>query len=112
MAILSQPDGKADEARPVRDAILLANVHDSVIVTDLQGIVTFWNDGATRLFGYSAGEMLGRPLVERLPEHVRPDVDAMIGQIAAGEVFAGEWLDYRKDGSRVWIDVTTRRIDG
>ena len=98
-------------ARLARDAALLANVRDSVIVTDLAGVVTFWNEGATRLFGWRAEEMLGRPLVERFPEHARAEVAGMIRKIAAGEEFAGEWPDYRRDGSRVWIEVLTRRID-
>jgi PAS domain S-box-containing protein len=34
-----------------RDALLLACVRDSVVVIDLKGIVTYWNEGATRLFG-------------------------------------------------------------
>src|SRR5207248_1613035 len=44
-----------------RDALLLRTVRDSVIVTDTEGIVTYWNEGATQLFGWEASEMLGRP---------------------------------------------------
>ena len=94
-----------------RDAMLLANVRDSVIVTDLDGVITFWNEGATRLFGWTAEEMLGRPNTDRLPEASRGEVGDWIRRIAAGqEEFNGEWLDYRKDGSTVWIEGTTRRI--
>jgi PAS domain S-box-containing protein len=88
------------------DALLLANVRDSVIVTDLEGIVTFWNEGATKLFGWTAAEMTGRPLTDRLPEHssARADVANAIREIIGGREFEGEWLDYRKDESRVWIE--------
>src|SRR5687768_16558654 len=87
-----------------RDALLLTNVRDSVIVTDLEGVVTFWNEGATRLFGFSADEMVGRPYAERLPEPSRSEVSDWIKRIAAGGAeFDGELLDYRRDGSRVWI---------
>src|SRR6185369_15792599 len=48
-----------------RDAMLLANVRDSIIVTDPEGIVTYWNDGATRLFGWTAEEMVGRLYTDR-----------------------------------------------
>ena len=41
------------------------------VVTDLDGNVTYWNDGATRLFGWNAAEMLGQPIGERLPEPSR-----------------------------------------
>jgi PAS domain S-box-containing protein len=100
---------RAEEAL-ARDALLLANVRDSVIVTDLEGIVTFWNDGATRLFGWGAEEMVGRPLVERVPEVARAGMAAATQAISEGNEFAGEWEDYRKDGSRVWIDARVTRI--
>jgi PAS domain S-box-containing protein len=92
-----------------RDAALLTNVRDSVIVTDLAGIVTYWNDGAAALFGWTAKEMLGRHISTRVPEEVRAEVYRRIERIIAGEKeFSGEWLDYRKDGSRVWIESTIR----
>ena len=89
-----------------RDALLLANVRDSVIVTDLEGVVTFWNDGATKLFGWEASEIVGRPMADRLPSDstARAEMAQAIKNIIAGQEFQGEWLDYRKDGSRVWID--------
>jgi two-component system CheB/CheR fusion protein len=102
---IARPDAAA------RDAILLANVWDSVIVTDLEGVITYWNEGATRLFGWTAQEMLGQPCALRFPEPERSEVARWIERIAAGEAeFAGEWLDWRKDGSRVWIEVNTRLI--
>ena len=110
-AIEDITDRKENEERLARDATLLANVQDSVIVTDLEGTVTFWNEGATRLFGWASQEMLGRPYADRLPEPSRGEVRQWIFRIAAGETeFQGEWLDYRKDGSRVWIESTTRLV--
>lgn len=103
------------EALIRRDSLLLANVHDSVVVTDLDGVVTFWNKGAERLLGWTAEEMLGRPMVERMPEADRPRAAALIRRIADGEEFAGEWPDHRKDGTPIWRDVRTaplRDADG
>ena len=101
---------KRAEETLARDALLLANVRDSVIVTDLEGIVTYWNEGATRLFGWRAEERLGRPLVERVPESARPRMLEVTRSIREGEEFSGEWEDYRKDGSRVWIDARVTRF--
>jgi PAS domain S-box-containing protein len=100
---------RAEEAL-ARDALLLANVRDCVIVTDLEGIVTFWNEGATRLFGWRADEMVGRPMVERVPESARARMAAESQAIVLGKDFSGELEDYRKDGSRVWIDARVTRI--
>ncbi|MDX1931864.1 MAG: PAS domain S-box protein [Capsulimonadales bacterium] len=86
-----------------RDAQLLANVRDSVIVTDLEGIVTFWNEGATRILGWQPEERIGRPLIERFPEEARPFIQRTLGQLAVGEAWNAEFEDYRKDGSRIWL---------
>jgi two-component system CheB/CheR fusion protein len=106
--LLAARERQAEALR--RDALLLAGVRDSVIVTDLEGVITYWNEGATRLFGWTAQEMLGRPLTDRVPEAARPPMAALTQAIAAGEEFAGEWPDYRKDGSRLWIDARVSRF--
>src|ERR1051325_1370370 len=64
-------DRRRDEATLARAAMLLAPVRDWVSVTDLDGIVTFWNEGAKRLFGWEEAEMVGRPLADRVPEEAR-----------------------------------------
>jgi PAS domain S-box-containing protein len=53
-------DRKRAEEALRRQAIILDQIHDSVIATDLSGCVTSWNKGAERLFGYSAQEVIGR----------------------------------------------------
>jgi two-component system, cell cycle sensor histidine kinase and response regulator CckA len=103
-------DRKRAEQRLARDALLLAHVRDAVIVTDLEGIITDWNEGAVRLFGWTASEMLGRSLVERFPNSIRPEVTEITRAVAEGREWAGEWEDYRNDGSRVWIDARVVRI--
>ncbi|MBV8616361.1 MAG: PAS domain S-box protein, partial [Acetobacteraceae bacterium] len=91
-----------------RDALVLANVSDSVITTDLEGTITFWNEGATRLFGWTAAEMMGRPYADRFPEPERSWIAEQIRSRAAGTGWVGEYLDRRKDGSRLWIDAHVR----
>ena len=100
---------RAEEALH-RDAMVLANVSDSVIATDLGGIITFWNEGATRLFGWTAAEMVGSPYADRYPEPERSWIAEQIRSRAAGTEWVGEYQDYRKDGSRVWIDARVGRV--
>ena len=100
---------RAEEALH-RDAMVLANVSDSVIATDLGGIITFWNEGATRLFGWTAAEMVGSPYANRFPEPERSWIAEQIRSRAAGTEWVGEYQDYRKDGSRVWIDARVGRV--
>jgi PAS domain S-box-containing protein len=103
-------DRKRAEQRLAHDARLLSQVRDSVIVTDMPGVVTHWNEGATRIFGWTAEEMLGQPLLNRFPQSARPAIAGLTARIAAGEEFAGEFEDYKKDGSRVWIEARVATI--
>ena len=101
---LDLTERKRAEERLVRDAVLLANVRESIMVADLDGVVTYWNEGSTRLFGWTAQEMLGRSVTERVPEGVRGEIVARLQILRQGEEVAGEREDYRKDGSRVWVE--------
>ncbi len=59
----------AERATEVQEqARMLDQIHDSVIATDLDGIVTSWNHGALQLFGYSKEEALGRHIAFVYPE--------------------------------------------
>jgi PAS domain S-box-containing protein len=95
-----------------RDARILASVHDAVVVTDLGGVVTYWNEGAARLFGWPADELVGRHYADRFPEPERAWIAAEIAKLAGGSEWVGEHEDLRKDGSRVWIDARVARFDG
>jgi PAS domain S-box-containing protein len=85
-------------------------VRDSVVVTDPEGVVTYWNEGATRLFGWAAEEMVGRHYADRFPEPTRTFVADQIRERAAGVEWNGEYEDHRKDGSRVWIDARVSTV--
>lgn len=53
----------AERTREVRDqAIIIDQIHDAVVSTDLDGCITGWNQGAERLFGYTAGEAMGQDI--------------------------------------------------
>ena len=45
-------------------ATVLDNVKDCVIATDLEGKITYWNQGTSAIFGYSNGQMLGESITE------------------------------------------------
>src|SRR5882724_4485777 len=67
---------KLAEDAVLRDAELLSKLSASVICTDIDGVVTYWNDGATRLYGYGADERLGKSLFGHYPDHQRAEAQA------------------------------------
>jgi PAS domain S-box-containing protein len=70
-----------------RQAQLIGQVHDALVTTDLKGSVTFWNEGATRVFGYSAEEALGKPVPFLYPE----DQHAFLAQELVAPVQEKGW---------------------
>lgn len=50
---------------------LLNSASDAIIATDREGVVTFWNPGATRIFGFSSDEAIGQSLDFIIPENLR-----------------------------------------
>jgi len=70
-----------------RQAQLIGEVHDALLTTDLEGSVTFWNAGATRVFGYSAEEALGKPMSFLYPE----DQHAFLAQEIVAPVQEKGW---------------------
>lgn len=57
------------EKKLKQQALILEQIHDSVIATDLNGIITQWNNGATKMYGYTQKEMIGKPLQLLYPEN-------------------------------------------
>jgi PAS domain S-box-containing protein len=55
----------------VDPAKLLSAVGDAVVVTDAAGAIILWNDGAERLFGFSAAEAMGQSMDIFIPERLR-----------------------------------------
>jgi len=50
---------------------LLGAVSDAILATDAEGVIRFWNPGATRIFGFAAHEALGRSLDIIIPANLR-----------------------------------------
>ena len=85
-------------------AKLLENVHDAVIVTDLNYVVQTWNPAAQSIYGWSAEEIVGQPLTALLQTEFVDDGLATAARMGlANGSWHGEVLQLRKDGSRAHI---------
>jgi PAS domain S-box-containing protein len=100
-------DRKQAEEQLQFQAAILRYVTDSVIVTDVHGTITYWNEGASAVFGYTASETIGKSAALLSPERNLAQILANYESILAGHDYIGEWQGRRKDGATVWVDVKT-----
>jgi len=94
-----------------RLAAIVESSEDAIIGKDLGGVITTWNKGAERMFGYSAAEAIGRPITilippERLDEEVRIQTAFHAGQ----SIEHFETVRRRKDGERVNVSLSVSPI--
>ena len=105
---MTRDEALADTEHRLR--FVLENVRDSIIITDVDGLIVEWNKGAERIFGYRADEMLGRTpaglYMDRSEHDLRSDLDA----IEQGSSVTGEWEGKRRDGSVVWVELRTTQL--
>ena len=92
-------------------AAIVASSDDAIVSKDLKGVITSWNRGAERLFGYTAQEAVGQSITMLIPDD-RPEEEPMIlGRIRRGEtVDHYETVRQRKDGSLLDISLTVSPI--
>src|SRR5215216_3779401 len=83
-------------------ASVLEAVGQSVIATDLEGKVLYWNRAAEGIYGWSSEEVLGRRLGDlTVPEEFRDQAEEVVSELRAGRTWSGETRLRRKDGSYV-----------
>jgi PAS domain S-box-containing protein len=104
---------KQAEEKIAYQAYLLENVNDAVIGSDENSIIRFWNQGAERMFGWKAEEVLGRSGREILQsEIINTDQESVLKILAESGRWKGETTQYRKDGTQVMIEVSTITLRG
>ncbi|HUB31427.1 MAG TPA: PAS domain S-box protein [Bryobacteraceae bacterium] len=105
----------SERRRAQRDAAYLAAIVDSsedaIIGCSPAGIIQSWNPGAERLFGYRAGEVIGRPLVELVPPDRREEEAGIMDRLrAGGSLVQFETVRVRKDGSPIDVSIAVSPI--
>lgn len=88
-------------------AAIVDSSDDAIIGKTLDGIITTWNLGATRIFGYSESEMIGRSMKLLVPPERVDEESNILRRIARGEnIKHFETIRLGKDGSRIEISAT------
>jgi PAS domain S-box-containing protein len=93
------------------NASIVDSSDDAIISKDLNGVISSWNRGAARLFGYTADEIIGKPVSTLIPPDRLDEEPAILERIRRGErVEPYETVRVRKDGSRVDISITVSPV--
>lgn len=101
---------QAQEAK-ARLAAIVESSDDAIISKDLNSIITSWNRGAERLFGYAAQEAIGQPITMLIPPDRFDEEPAILGGIRRGErIEHFETVRRCKDGRLVDISLTISPI--
>ncbi|NBC17098.1 MAG: PAS domain S-box protein [Bacteroidetes bacterium] len=99
------------ERQQARLAAIVASSDDAILSKTLDGIVTSWNAGAERLYGYTAEEMVGQSVARFIPEDRKDELDRIMASVREGRsVSFQETIRQRKDGSRVSVALTVSPV--
>jgi PAS domain S-box-containing protein len=97
---------RAAETRSLLAAIIESS-QDAIISKTLDGVVTSWNAGAGRLFGYTAAEAVGRSITLIIPPELQHEEQMILGRLRRGErIEHFDTVRQAKDGRRIDISLT------
>ena len=96
----------AEAARLQLSAIVDSSA-DAILSKTLESIVTSWNAGAERLFGYTAAEMIGQPVTRIIPPERQSEEIEILRRLRAGEEIQHfETVRVAKDGSKIEVSLS------
>jgi PAS domain S-box-containing protein len=92
-------------------ASIVASNDDAIISKNLDGVITSWNKGAERVFGYTAEEAVGQPILLLVPENRRNEETELLSRIRRGErIDHFETVRQRKHGSLIDVSLTVSPV--
>jgi PAS domain S-box-containing protein len=99
------------EEKNVRLAAMVEYSKDAIIGVDLKDLVTSWNRGAEKVFGFSASEMIGKPITTLITAETEAGLPTMKDAlIQRGSVQQSESTVRRKDGKQIFVSSTLSLI--
>jgi PAS domain S-box-containing protein len=94
-----------------RLALIVDSSQDAIIGKNLDGTITHWNKGAEHIYGYTAEEVVGKPISILAPQDRPDEIPGILGKIRRGErVEYFETVRVRKDGRRLNVSISVSPI--
>jgi PAS domain S-box-containing protein len=111
--LINITDRKRSDMQAQRLAAIVESSDDAIVSKDLNGIITSWNRGAELLFGYTAEEVIGKPITILIPPDRIDEEPEIIECVRRGErVDHYDTVRRRKDGSLINISLTVSPVRG
>ncbi|MDX8440659.1 chemotaxis protein CheB [Mesorhizobium australafricanum] len=110
LAIEDITERKHAEGVAKRLAAIVESSDDAIISKTLDGIITSWNEGARRLFGYETEEIVGKSVMTLVPPDRYEEELDILNRIRSEHIQHYETRRQRKDGSIVWVSLTVSPI--
>jgi PAS domain S-box-containing protein len=102
---------KGAEAAAMRLAALVRSSRDAVVAKDLNGIITDWNQGAQRIFGYKPKEIIGKSILTLIPRERQFEESEILRRIRCGEsIDHYETIRRCKNGRLIDVSLTISPI--
>jgi PAS domain S-box-containing protein len=94
-----------------RLAAIVESTEDAIISEDLDGTITSWNEGAARLFGYAAEDIVGQSVRRLIPPERQEEEDGILAMVSRGErIEHCESVRIARDGRRLDVSLTISPI--
>ena len=101
---------RAEEIR-FRLAAVVESSDDAIVSKTLEGVITTWNKGAERIFGYSAEEVVGKPITILIPPDRIDEEPVILEKLRRGErIDHYETVRMRKDGTLLFVSLTVSPV--
>src|SRR6185503_19691812 len=111
--VIPAAPGPHDDAEiaAARLAAIIDSSDDAIVSKTLDGVITSWNAGAERIFGYSASEAVGRHITLIIPRDRHAEEEQVLARLRRGErVDHFETVRMRKDGTLIDISLSVSPV--
>jgi PAS domain S-box-containing protein len=116
LSVVDISERKIIEEKTKQLALIVQSSEDAIIGKNLEGIITSWNNGAEKLYGYTENEMIGKSFSSLISPEINEEMPEIITMIRAGEnIKHYETTRIRKDGNEIHVSLAispVRDIEG